>query len=252
MKEKPSEIVSLKDKISKVTTKTRKTVQLTKTTVYRTLNGENKSNEFNFTLKLSRDAKLSCTKHPESIVPVIESSGNILIRIHQHENDANNVLNDGYNLRLRQPKAEPQRSKTIKCTTVSELGIFVQKKQLWADCKRQMKSSKLMEGAVVFAKQSGHSPWPSTIISINKSRSSACVKYFGFDDLIGTVKMNEIVELNDGSHEAVGKMIHFTIKTKSARDFVRYERAILEMKGSMGFNCTFAIFIDVLLKLNFI
>lgn len=40
----------------------------------------------------------------------------------------------------------------------------------------------------MFAKQSGHSPWPSCILSINKSRTSAVVKYYGFNDFTGTVK----------------------------------------------------------------
>lgn len=128
-------------------------IRLSKGTIQQMLNGGTRSNDFNFSLKLSRDGELACTKHPTSVVPSIGTGGNILISIRQPKKAANNVNDSAnYNLRQRKPKPVPCiRSKPVQCTTISELGVSVRKIKLWADCKRQMNRFKIVEVCFVFA-----------------------------------------------------------------------------------------------------
>lgn len=100
-----------------------------------------------------------------------------------------------------------------------------------------------MEGAFVFAKKTGYAPWPSFIVSINKSRTSAVVKYLGFDDFNGTVKMNEIVQADDVSIEAIGALVSFTLKTKAIKDFLHFTRAVKEMEIIMKLKCKYSLII---------
>lgn len=94
-----------------------------------------------------------------------------------------------------------------------------------------------MEGAFVFAKQTGYAPYPSTIVSINKSRTSAIVKYLRFCDFTGVVKINEIVQVDDDSMESISALVSFTLKTKGIKDFLRFERGIQEAELTIKFEC---------------
>lgn len=115
------------------------------------------------------------------------------------------------------------------------MGVNVRKTNLWNACKKNTNKSKIQEGAFVFAKQVGYAPWPSTVESINKSRTSAIVKYFGFDDLKGTVKIKDIVQVDESTMEDIGLLIKFTMQSKSIKEFERFTKAINEVKGVMEF-----------------
>lgn len=101
-----------------------------------------------------------------------------------------------------------------------------QKRSLWFACKKMIKIESLVEGTHVFAKQNGYAPWPATISSINKSRTSAVVKYFGFEDYKGTVKFNELVQVDDDSINTIRNLVLFTLQTKSIKEFDRFEEAV--------------------------
>lgn len=99
--------------------------------------------------------------------------------------------------------------------------------------KKKIDKLLVIDGAFVFAKQNGYAPWPSQIVSMNKS--SSMVKYYGFDDYKGKVKNDEIVQVNNDSMEEIGALIAYTLKTKSIKEFRRYNKAIKEVFGSMKF-----------------
>lgn len=105
----------------------------------------------------------------------------------------------------------------------------VQKEKLWMACKKIANKSKLVEDALVFAKQTNYAPWPSTIISINKSRTSAMVKYHGFENYRGKVKFNELVQVDETSMKAIESLIGYTLKTKSIKEFNHFKRAIRKL-----------------------
>lgn len=232
--------------------------RLSQKTIREMINGLAKSNnchsvDYNFEFKID-DGKLTCTNHPASVVPLINKE-NVFISI-QKSNEAvakNSVdisstsigvtataianhssLND-YPLRLRSKKVETPQLKKLKpiVTTVAEIGIAIQKKKLWGACKKTINKSMLIEGSVVFAKQAGYAPWPSTILTINKSRTSASVKYHGYENFRGTVKLNEIVQIDCISLEAIGALVNFTLETKSIKDFDRFNRGVREIQGAM-------------------
>lgn len=119
---------------------------------------------------------------------------------------------------------------------ISKLCVNTQKRNVWSDCKKTVDRSKLVEGAVVFAKQAGYSPWPARIVSLTKSRSSAIVEYLGYEHFTGSVKFNELVQLDDKSKDAIGYLIHFTLNVKRIRDFEQFQKAIIELKAVMGEN----------------
>lgn len=219
-------------------------IRLNKESIQQMLNGGTKSNSYNFSLKLSRDGKLACTKHPKSIVPSIRSDGNILISIRELKTAANDV-NDSptYNLRQRKAKDEVvvQRSKPIQCATVqrvSELGVSVQKNSLWATCKRQINKTELKEGAFVFAKQTGYAPWPSSIVKM-KSKSSAIIKYYGCSGMTGTVLTKEIVQKDEDSLDSIAALVSYTMKTQAIKDFPLFKRGIQEIAMAYNFKCKF-------------
>lgn len=122
---------------------------------------------------------------------------------------------------MKLPKKTPSN-------TICELGASVQKKKLWDACKRKVDKSHLIEGAFVFAKQGGYAPWPSKILVLNKS--SSIVKYYGYVDSKGNVKNSEIVQVNTDSMEEIGALVEYTLKTKSIKDFERFNKAIKEDK----------------------
>lgn len=120
--------------------------------------------------------------------------------------------------------------------TISELSVASQKRNLWEKCKKLYDDSKMVDGAMVFAKQSGYAPWPSTILHFNKSRSSAVVRYFGFEYFVGTVKRKEIVQMDEKSKDAIGSLILFTLKTKSIKEYDRFLKAVKEIRIFMDFS----------------
>lgn len=130
-----------------------------------------------------------------------------------------------------EPSANNNNGKNI-----SELSVNTQKRKVWSDCKKFVDRSKLVEGAVVFAKQAGYSPWPGRIVSMTKSRSSAVVEYLGYGKYTGSVKFDELVQLDDNSKDAIGILIFFTLNARCIREFERFHRAIIELKLVMGEN----------------
>lgn len=144
--------------------------------------------------------------------------------------------NDAYNLRLRSEKtAETITLKNSKpvSTTIAQLSVTVQKKNLWTACRKMINKPALIEGAFVFAKQTGYAPWPSTIVTINKSRTSAVVKYLVFSNYTGTVKLNEIVQVDMHSADTIGALIEFTLKTKAIKEYEQFKKAIKEVQAVM-------------------
>lgn len=225
--------------------------------IHKMVNGTNKATktdsvDFNFSLKVNEN-HITCTSHPPSVVPLINKK-NICISIRK-TNDAAIEINTvsttnrsplsihqhhpstDYSLRPRLKKTDKSPlkiSKPNRITTVSEIGVGIQKNKLWTACKKSVNKSMLHEGSVVFAKQAGYAPWPSSILSINKSRTSAVVKYYGFANFKGTVKFSEIVQVDANSKESIGALVQFTLKTKAIKDFEQFNRAVQEIQGSMS------------------
>lgn len=225
-------------------------IRLTKETIERMMNTSNGKNtkNYNFSLKFNKTI-WECTSHPPSIVPKISNGGTISISIRKPEashgqtsvpacaqsTTINLPSNASRCLRTRPKKDDIplKKPKPNPKTTISELSVNVQKKNLWDACKKKADKSALTEGLFVFAKQSGYAPWPSTIISINKSRTSAQVKYLGFINYKGTVKVGELVQVDHRSTDAISSLILFTLKTKAIKEFDRFEKAINEVKCAM-------------------
>lgn len=185
----------------------------------------------NFSLKLQRSGDVICTSAPDSVQPIISSGGNISISLR-----TGLTAKSGYELRTRPQNTTTKKPKLcIPTTTVSQLSVTTQKNHLWAACKKNTDKSKICEGSFVFGKQAGYAPWPGHIMSINKSRTSAIVKYCGFDDFKGTVKLNELVQVDDASVVSICALTSFTLKTKAIKEFDRFSRAIKEVQGSMKF-----------------
>lgn len=221
--------------------------RLSEGTIHRMManNDDRISMDFNFSLKIEK-GEWKCTNHPTSVMPLI-SKENICISIRKPNEVAtkrnksdSNTLNvptvpNGYHLRTRSKKVAelPLKQQKPIVTTIAEIGTKIQKKQLWDACKKMRNKSAINENSVVFAKQSGYAPWPSTILSINKSGSSAIVKYYGFADYKGTVKINEIVQIDHGSVESIVALVQFTLKTKAIKEFARFERGVREIHGAM-------------------
>lgn len=208
---------------------------------------------YNFSLKFNKNEWV-CTSHPKSIVPVISKRKNIFISLRKSNAFVSNVdissaasvpdpvylpAKAGYGLRSRPQKLAKNipliNPKPVSTTTISELGVNVKKKTHWDACKKKVNKSALIEGAFVFAKQIGYAPWPSKIITINKSQTSAVVGYYGYANYNGTVKMTEIVQVDDRSMDEIGALISFTLKTKAIKEFERFEKAISEVFAAMQF-----------------
>lgn len=113
---------------------------------------------------------------------------------------------------------------------ISDCNNATKKRILWEECKKKVNVDELTEGAIVFGKQAGYSPWPCRILSITKTKSSSNVKYFGYEDLRGTVKFNELVQLSSTSTVEIGNLIKFTLTNKCIKEFDRFQKAINEIK----------------------
>lgn len=142
-----------------------------------------------------------------------------------------------YGLRQKknvQPKLKIEPNIPVTMSTVSEVCVSFKKRNLWQNCKKMANKAKLVENAIVFAKQVGYAPWPSKLVT--KNRSSATVMYYGFNNFTGSVKLNEIVQVDNESKEAIGELIIFTLKTKSIREFPCFLKAVREIQGAMGYS----------------
>lgn len=241
MNEKSEKILGIKDCRVNLIRISRKTIERM---IGNNNNSEPATKNFNFRLKFNQGNWI-CVNHPDNVVPTISSNGTISISIHNSEPSSTDVpessssspLSFKNKLRPRQEKVPVvSLKKLVPTTTISEISVSVQKNNLWSACKRKANKTALIEGSFVFAKQTGYAPWPSSIQSINKSRTSAIVKYYGFDDYKGTIKINELVQVDDGSMDEIGALILFTLRTKSIKEFERFQRAIQEIQFTLNFN----------------
>lgn len=73
-------------------------------------------------------------------------------------------------------------------------------------------------------------PWPCKILSFTKNKTSAKVQYFGYNNLIGSVKCSEIVQMDGETCEDIGKLINFYFSTKSMREYREFSKAISEIR----------------------
>lgn len=83
--------------------------------------------------------------------------------------------------------------------------------------------------------QNGYSPWPGKILAFTKTKSSAKIQYFGYNDFVGSVSAAQLVQLDDASLDAVGQLVHFILRTKCIRDYDQFCKAIRELQIVMGF-----------------
>lgn len=81
----------------------------------------------------------------------------------------------------------------------------------------------------------GYSPWPCKILEFNKSQTTATVQYYGYDYCVGKIKINELVQVDDDSKDAIGNLISFIIRTKCVKDSARFEKGIKEIQTPMKF-----------------
>lgn len=136
-----------------------------------------------------------------------------------------------YELRQRNTKEKKKPIlETNKVTTISNLTTTRQKQILWSDCKKKINKSAIKEGSIAFVKQKGYSAWPARILNFTKTRSSAQVQYFGFNNLKSTIKVNEIVQVDQDSMEAISKFTKFVIEKKCVREHSEFSKAILEIQ----------------------
>lgn len=161
------------------------------------------------------------------------SKNNISISFRNEEN-SHELICRPYELRYRREVEPIKKIERKPVTAVSEISIAMKKRNHWINCKKTVNKIKLDHGAIVFAKQAGYSPWPCKILKFNKSRSSATVEYFGFNNMTGTVKTQELVQIDDDSKEAIGSLITFTLQTKCIRDHESFGKAVRELEGSMN------------------
>lgn len=160
--------------------------------------------------------KSSLSNQPNPSVPEVQSSCN------------------QYSLRVRNA-VQPKKLEPKSSTTVCEISVSLRKRQLWCSCKKLVDKGKLVIGAVVFGKQSGYAPWPGEIISFNKNRTTATIKYYGFGYFVGKVKFIELVQLDESTKGQIGELISFVLQTKSIKEFNRFGKAVKEITLPMDF-----------------
>lgn len=72
-------------------------------------------------------------------------------------------------------------------------------------------------------------------MSFTKTKSSAKIEYFGFNDFVGSVQAVQLVQLDEASIDAVGNLVQFTLKTKCIKDYAQFCKAIRELQLVMDF-----------------
>lgn len=82
----------------------------------------------------------------------------------------------------------------------------------------------------------GYSPWPCKILEFNKSRTTATVQYYGYELYTGKIKIEELVQLDEISKDAIGNLVSFILQAKCIKDFDRFAKAIKEVQMSMKFS----------------
>lgn len=212
-----------------------KLTRLSKETINKML-GKNTNVDKNYNLLITMENGIwKCIEKSGSIVSVV-SNNTITLSLRKPVVEEKS---NSYGLRHK-PGANTLKKTghKVPSTTLSEISIAMQKRNVWSNCKKMLNKSKLTENAIVLAKQAGHSPWPSIIEKFTKTRSSATVKYFGFNNLTGTVKSVDLVQIDDDSKEAVGAYISFVLKSKCIRDHESFGKAVQELQYAMnvGFN----------------
>lgn len=193
---------------------------------------------YNFLFKFSR-SKWICVKNTSTVRPITTESGTIVISLQsstqeiigKEEQPKLEAAENKVQFEAEQPVSAVEIHFKPSQMTISELSIATQKRNLWKMCKSLCDNFKLVDGAIVFAKQSGYAPWPSSLVKFkNKNRTSAVVKYFGFENYFGTVQSKEMVQIDDKTKNAIESLVVFTLKTKSIREFERFEKAVNELQ----------------------
>lgn len=191
---------------------------------------------YDFALNRTGDGHWNCQDITNEIEE-ISSNGDIIEIKFPHSKANANLISENrqYKLRTRPEKSKKLPIKTKPITTISEVNFATKKKTLWANCKKTINRSKLVDGAIIFAKQVGYSPWPCKIKKFTKNNKSATVEYLGYTNFIGTVKSVEMVQMDQHSQDAIGKLINFILVTKSIREFPEFSKAIQELRAVMNF-----------------
>lgn len=219
--------------------------RLTKTDIEKIIYDQSSIVNYNFTLKIGSNKPWACssTSNQSDQHPSIKISEQNVIQIRLRRDYEMNQMNETtvcpqvntYVLRSHsQPKPLLKEVTKRNVNAVSCLNHATIKRNLWTECKRKLNHDKLIIGAIVFAKQTGYSPWPCKILSFTKNKTSAKVQYFGYNNLIGSVKCNEIVQLDYETSDDIGKLIHFCFSTKKIRDYCEFVKAINEIRCIMN------------------
>lgn len=226
--------------------------RLTKADIEKIIHEQSSTINYDFTIKIGSDRPLECSstnkyKDQQPFIKILNKNS-IQIRL-RRENEAKEMNKEieikestlrtqenAYVLRSHsQPKPvllkyDKKRVNTVSCLTHATI-----KRNLWTECKRKVDDKKLIIGAIVFAKQTGYSPWPCKILSFTKNKTSAKLQYFGYSSLIGSVKCNEIVQMDNETSEDIGKLIHFFLSTKSMREYHEFSKAIGEIRRIINY-----------------
>lgn len=100
-----------------------------------------------FCIKIKRKKSEIFNEHCDQMGDIVGS-----IPILDQMSDMVQSIPNTYSLRERK-MIKKVREPPKKCTTVATISVNGQKEQLWARCKKKSDKSKLVEGALVFAKQ---------------------------------------------------------------------------------------------------
>lgn len=119
------------------------------------------------------------------------------------------------------PKAMP---KSVPKAVAKSLTAIIN--DAWKKCKTQFKSSDeiIEQNALVMAKMSGYSAWPSRINEFTKNGKRAHVYFFGSNNT-GTVDVTEIVPF-ESCHEVIRLLL--------MRKLGQFLRGILEIERILG------------------
>lgn len=198
----------------------------------------------NYNISMSiRNGKWKCFEDSGHLQTTVSENNIVTISLREKasSNDESDLIEEPRSYGLRHRKNVQQKLKIepnipVTMTTVSEVCVSFKKRNLKLNCKKLANKAKLVENAILFAKQAGYAPWSSRLINFTKNRSSATVMYYGFNNFTGSVKLNEIVQMYDESKEAIGELITFTLKSKSIREFPCFLKAVREIQGAMGYS----------------
>lgn len=192
----------------------------------------NVTNTINFVLNMESTG-WRCTAMDGKVTPINISEDTIEINLRTNAVDDITKESDGQPQKHFEEKNLPiivDQTSSEPIKTIKIINDATRKRQLWAACKKEANLDQLNVGTLVFAKQKGYSPWPGKIIGLTKTKSSAVVEYFGYNNLKGTVKTNEIVPTNESNKNVISALIHATMTTGNVREFSCFVKAIAEYK----------------------